>query len=145
LTPHAGFGCPLAVGKNLCDIFPSGRYAVANRHALWLVIFSQVCADSPCHEEGLQFSFEPPDAAVTKETGMMFRKVLLTLTLISLSSMALAVSGTPEEQAACSPDVRKFCKKVPPGSEDSAYLACLENNRDALSIKCLNVLLDHGR
>ena len=76
---------------------------------------------------------------------MMFRKVLLTLALISLSSMALAMSGTPEEQAACSPDVRKFCKKVPPGSEDSAYLACLENNRDALSIKCLNVLLDHGR
>jgi len=93
----------------------------------------------------LQYSFEPPNSAVTKETGMMFRKVLLTLTFISLSSMALAMSGTPEEQAACSPDVRKFCKKVPPGSEDSAYLACLENNRDALSIKCLNVLLDHGR
>ena len=93
----------------------------------------------------MQYFFEPPNAAVTKETGMMFRKVLLTLTLISLSSMALAMSGTPEEQAACSPDVRKFCKKVPPGSEDSAYLACLENNRDALSIKCLNVLLDHGR
>ena len=93
----------------------------------------------------MQYSFEPPNAAVTKETGMMFRKVLLTLTFISLSSMSLAMSGTPEEQAACSPDVRKFCKKVPPGSEDSAYLACLENNRDALSIKCLNVLLDHGR
>ena len=93
----------------------------------------------------MQYSFEPPNAAVTKETGMMFRKVLLTVTFISLSSMALAMSGTPEEQAACSPDVRKFCKKVPPGSEDSAYLACLENNRDALSIKCLNVLLDHGR
>jgi hypothetical protein len=76
---------------------------------------------------------------------MMFRKVLLTLTFISLSSMALAVSGTPEEQAACSPDVRKFCKNVPQGSEDSAYLACLENNRDALSIKCLNVLMNHGR
>ena len=93
----------------------------------------------------MRYSFEPPNGAVTKETGMMFRKVLLTLTFISLSSMALAMSGTPEEQAACSPDVRKFCKKVPPGSEDSAYLACLENNRDALSIKCLNVLLDHGR
>ena len=76
---------------------------------------------------------------------MMFRKLLLTLALISLSSTAMAVSGTPEEQAACSPDVRKFCKKVPPGSEDAAYLACLENNRDALSIKCLNVLMDHGR
>jgi hypothetical protein len=76
---------------------------------------------------------------------MMFRKVLLAVAFISLSSMALATSGTPEEQAACSPDVRKFCKKVPQGSDDNAYLACLENNRDALSIKCLNVLMDHGR
>src|SRR5271168_763846 len=76
---------------------------------------------------------------------MMFRKVLLAVAFTSLSSVALATSGTPQEQAACSPDVRKFCKKVPPGSDDSAYLACLENNRDALSIKCLNVLMDHGR
>jgi len=76
---------------------------------------------------------------------MMFRKVLLTLTFISVSSMAMATSGTPEEQAACSPDVRKFCKKVPPGSEDNAYLMCLEDNRDALSVKCLKVLMDHGR
>ena len=76
---------------------------------------------------------------------MIVRKVLLALAFTSVSSMALAMSGTPEEQAACSPDVRKFCKKVPPGSEDSAYLACLENNRDALTIKCLNVLMDHGR
>src|SRR5271167_3953687 len=75
---------------------------------------------------------------------MMFRKVLLAVAFISLSSVALATSGTPQEQAACSPDVRKFCKKVPPGSDDSAYLACLENNRDALSINCLNVLMDHG-
>ena len=42
---------------------------------------------------------------------MMFRKVLLAVAFISLSSMALATSGTPQEQAACSPDVRKFCQK----------------------------------
>jgi hypothetical protein len=80
-----------------------------------------------------------------KELAMILRNILLTLTFASLSSMALAMSGTPEEQAACSPDVRKFCQKVPPGSDDSAYLGCLENNRDALSIKCLNVLTEHGR
>ncbi len=75
----------------------------------------------------------------------MFRTILLSVVLSSVSSMAFAVSGTPEEQAACRPDVRKFCSKVPPGSEDTAYLTCLENNRDALTIKCLNVLMDHGR
>jgi hypothetical protein len=76
---------------------------------------------------------------------MMFRKILLALTFASICTTALAVSGTPEEQAACRPDVRKFCSKVPPNADDSAYLACLENNRDKLSIKCLNVLMDHGR
>ena len=76
---------------------------------------------------------------------MMFRKILLAVAFIGLSSMASRCRVRPEEQAACSPDVRKFCNKVPPGSDDTAYLACLENNRDALSIKCLNVLMDHGR
>jgi hypothetical protein len=76
---------------------------------------------------------------------MMFRKVLMTLTFISLSSMALAAAHTQSEDDACRPDVRKFCSKVPPGSDDNAYLMCLENNRDRLSIKCLNVLMDHGR
>lgn len=76
---------------------------------------------------------------------MMFRRMLLTLTFVGCSSMVWAMSGTPEEQAACSPDVRKFCAKVPPGSDDIAYLTCLVNNRDALSVKCLGVLTDHGR
>ena len=76
---------------------------------------------------------------------MVFRKVLLALTLTCVSTMALAASGTPEEQAACSPDVRKFCSKIPQGSDDNAYLMCLENNRDKLSVKCLKVLTDHGR
>jgi len=77
----------------------------------------------------------------------MFRRILLTLALTAVSSMAFAESGTPEEQAACSPDVRKFCAKTPPADTDTNtyYLTCLETHRDQLSIKCLNVLMDHGR
>jgi hypothetical protein len=71
--------------------------------------------------------------------------MLLTLSFVGGSSNAGAMSGTPEEQAACSPDVHKFCSKVPPGSDGTVYLACLENNRGALSKKCLGVLTDHGR
>ncbi len=78
---------------------------------------------------------------------MMLRRILMTLVFASVSSVALAASGTPEEQAACRPDVKKFCgdllKKA--NAEDNDYLMCLENNRDKLSIKCLNVLLDHNR
>jgi hypothetical protein len=76
---------------------------------------------------------------------MMFRRMLLLLTFVSCSSMVWAMSGTPEEQAACGPDVRKFCAKVPPGSGDMAYLTCLVNNRDALSVKCMGAwTLKHG-
>ena len=77
----------------------------------------------------------------------MFRRILLTLALTAVSSMAFAESGTPEEQAACRPDVRKFCAKTPPADTDTNtyYLTCLETHRDQLSIKCLNVLMDHGR
>jgi hypothetical protein len=81
---------------------------------------------------------------------MMFRRILLTLVLSAVSSTAFADtsgSGTPEEQAACRPDVRKFCAKTPPADTDTNtyYLTCLETHRDQLSIKCLNVLMDHGR
>jgi hypothetical protein len=76
---------------------------------------------------------------------MIFRRMLLALTFAGYSTMAVAMSGTPAEEAACSPDVHKFCSKVPPGSDGTLYLACLENNRDALSPKCLGVLTDHGR
>ena len=91
----------------------------------------------------MQYSFEPPNGAVTKETGMMFRKVLLTITFISLSSMALAMSGTPEEQAACSPDVRKFCYKIPQSAGEKAFQACLISNRNILSPKCQQALAAH--
>jgi hypothetical protein len=42
---------------------------------------------------------------------MIFRKALVALAFASVSSIATAQMGTPEEQAACRPDVRKFCNK----------------------------------
>jgi len=78
---------------------------------------------------------------------MKFKKSLLTLTLlcIAVPSLAWATSGTPEEQAACRPDVRRFCSKVKADAGDTAFLVCLENNRDNLTPKCLAVLVDHNR
>jgi hypothetical protein len=77
---------------------------------------------------------------------MTFRKTLLILILAGASSAAVAQSsGTPEEQAACRPDVRRFCGKLPPGAGDMEYLKCLEVHRDDLTKKCLAVLVDHGR
>ena len=75
----------------------------------------------------------------------MLRKALLIVMFAIAAPAAWAQSGTPDEQDACRPDVRRFCSKVDPNGGDDAFLACLENNRDKLSPKCLAVLTDHGR
>jgi hypothetical protein len=81
-----------------------------------------------------------------RSIAMLLRKALLTLIFSSGATLALAQSsGTPEEQDSCRPDVRKFCSKVDPAGGDTAFLTCLEDNRDKLSKKCLAVLTDHGR
>lgn len=54
------------------------------------------------------------------------------------------MSGTPKEQAACRPDIRRFCSKVKQGSDSSAFLSCLKANRTKLSKACLAVLVSHG-
>ncbi|MGA2493992.1 MAG: cysteine rich repeat-containing protein [Roseiarcus sp.] len=75
----------------------------------------------------------------------MLSKLLLSAAFIAVSSLALAQSGTSEEQAACRPDVRRFCHAIKVQEGDEAFLECLELHRDHLSEACRNVLKDHGR
>ena len=49
-------------------------------------------------------------------------------------------SGTPEQRAACRPDVRRFCHTVKPEDGSSAYLNCLSEHREKLTEKCRAVL-----
>ncbi len=53
--------------------------------------------------------------------------------------------GSSKEQAACRPDVRRFCSHVKQGSDNSVFLSCLEANRSKLSKSCLAVLQSHGQ
>jgi hypothetical protein len=77
-------------------------------------------------------------------------KFFLAFALLSLSfsSGALAQqqqrSGTPEEQAACSRDVQRYCRPVI-DQGDFTILACLQQNRPKLSKACDQVLKDHGQ
>ena len=75
----------------------------------------------------------------------MLSKLLLSTAFIAVSSLTFAESGTPEEQAACRPDVRRFCHTIKEQDGDDAFLACLELHRDELSVACRDVLKDHGR
>jgi hypothetical protein len=51
-------------------------------------------------------------------------------------------TGTPEEQAACSPDAIKFCRDDIPAT--FAVLACLQAHREKLKKSCQEVLKSHG-
>jgi hypothetical protein len=76
---------------------------------------------------------------------MMIRAVLISAAILGVSSMALAQSGSPEQQAACRPDVRKFCHKIKEADGDSAFVECLKANRAKLSKACRNVLESNGQ
>ena len=77
---------------------------------------------------------------------MMIRKLALATVLMLTASVTMAqAGGTSEEQAACRPDVRRFCHSIPPGSSDGLYLACLQEHRAKLRKACLHVLESHGQ
>jgi hypothetical protein len=83
----------------------------------------------------------------------MFRKLIL-LALVASSTAAVAQplplpfpplpmpQGTPEEQAACSPDVHKYCERALPDVMQVAQ--CLQVNRPKISPACRQVLVNHG-
>ena len=78
-----------------------------------------------------------------------FPLALLALSLLSItvSSDAFAQqqrSGTPEEQAACSRDVQRFCRPVI-DQGDFTILACLQQHRAKLTKACNQVLKNHGQ
>jgi hypothetical protein len=70
--------------------------------------------------------------------------LLTALALASLANAARADSaaGTKEEQAACRPDVRRFCGHI--GKADNQkYRDCLQAHSSELSQKCQQVLMTH--
>jgi len=48
--------------------------------------------------------------------------------------------GTPEQRAACGPDVRRFCPHVKPEEGPFAYLNCLQAHREKLRPVCVRVI-----
>ena len=70
--------------------------------------------------------------------------VVLFLLCVPVSISALAHSGTDQEEKACAPDVRRFCRKLT-DQGDLTILACLKENRPKLSPACRYVLVSHGQ
>jgi hypothetical protein len=76
---------------------------------------------------------------------MTIRVILISAFILGVCPAALATSGTPEQEAACRPDVRKFCHHLKEADGDDAYLGCLELNRDSLSKPCDAMLKNYGK
>jgi Cysteine rich repeat len=74
---------------------------------------------------------------------MSVRVLFLLTALLSANSIAMAQSGTAEEQTACRPDVRRFCYQIQQGAGSDAYLQCLQEHRERLSARCRAVLEAH--
>jgi hypothetical protein len=70
--------------------------------------------------------------------------LLAAAVVILPSAPAWALSGTPDEQAACRPDVTKHCKQVQ-GDDENAFVSCLVSHAPQLSQRCRKVLETHGK
>ena len=67
----------------------------------------------------------------------MFPRFAALIALSIVPTLALA-QGTPQQRAACRPDVVKFCKGK--GEDPGVLLGCLEDNKDKISDKCRKVI-----
>jgi hypothetical protein len=72
---------------------------------------------------------------------MWLRSLVVAASLIGAGDVC-AQSGTPQEQAACRPDARKFCAHVT-GGDNQKYRDCLQGHIHELSQKCQQVLMTH--
>jgi hypothetical protein len=81
----------------------------------------------------------------------MSKKLVLLLALLTVTTAAFAQQGgpqgTPQEQAACRPDVVKYCKPLLASNTPSTFsiLACLQASREQISKACRAVLESHGQ
>ena len=68
----------------------------------------------------------------------MFLRCTLIAALVAAPLTAAFAQGTPQQRAACRPDVTKFFKGK--GEDPGVLLTCLEDNKDKISEKCRKVI-----
>jgi hypothetical protein len=68
--------------------------------------------------------------------------IFIVLVLVTSAAQAQKAEemGTPEQRAACSHDVGRYCKSVKPEDGPFAYLDCLQKNQEKLRPACLKVI-----
>jgi Cysteine rich repeat len=84
---------------------------------------------------------------------MLHKIAILLAAAVAGSTIALAQlplpiplpmpQGTPEDRAACEPDVQRYCKAEVP--DQLRVLGCLQDNRKRISQRCQGVLVRYGQ
>jgi hypothetical protein len=74
---------------------------------------------------------------------MSFARLSLIGLALLVSSAAAVAQGTPQQRAACRPDVAKFCKGL--GDDPGLILDCLEKNKDKIAEKCQKVIAENDK
>ncbi|MGJ4946850.1 hypothetical protein [Bradyrhizobium sp. HKCCYLS20291] len=74
-------------------------------------------------------------------TKLMFA-VAVSLSVLPSLALAQGHMGTPQEQKACAPDAKRFCRSQL--GDDFAVQNCLTQNRQKLSKRCSAVFQSHG-
>ena len=62
---------------------------------------------------------------------------------LAVTTAAALAQGTPQQRAACRPDVAKFCKGL--GDDPGLILDCLEKNKDKIAEKCQKVIAENDK
>lgn len=84
----------------------------------------------------------------------MLQKIAIVLaaaivgSTVALAQLPLPIplplpSGTPEDRAACEPDVQRHCRAAVP--DQLRVLGCLQDNRTRISRACQGVLVRYGQ
>jgi len=84
----------------------------------------------------------------------MLQKIAIVLaaaivgSTVALAQLPLPIplplpSGTPEDRAACEPDVQRHCRAAVP--DQLRVLGCLQDNRTRISRACQGVLVKYGQ
>jgi hypothetical protein len=79
---------------------------------------------------------------MSKTIALMFAVLVASDSTAALAQLN-PLQGTQQEQAACRPDVQRYCKEHIP--DTFRILACLQNNRARISRACRGVLESHGQ
>jgi len=74
----------------------------------------------------------------------MTSRAFLSIVLLVAGTSVSGAQDRAAADAACKPDVRRYCHRLQAGAGDDAFLQCLQAHRPRLTGKCRRILEQNG-